>query len=173
MSRLSPALLALLGVVAYKNRDKLGQMLEQARTPLPDNSNDPSRAGSEGGLGGLLGGLGGLFGGASAGSGLRGGLGDLIDSFTGSGHGDVAKSWVDKGPNQTVRPNQLEEAIGPEAMATLSQQTGLSREELLERLSQNLPEAVDKLTPQGRLPTDEEAEKLGKPTLLDGWSGGA
>jgi uncharacterized protein YidB (DUF937 family) len=32
-------------------------------------------------------------------------------------------------------------------------QTGLSRDELLKRLSQVLPEAVDKMTPEGRLPT--------------------
>jgi uncharacterized protein YidB (DUF937 family) len=47
----------------------------------------------------------------------------------------------------------LEQAIGPDVLEALSQQTGLSREEILSRLSKNLPEAVDKYTPQGRIPS--------------------
>ena len=180
MARISPALLAMLGVLAYKNRGALGQMLETARTPLPDNTNDPSRGStSGGGLGGGLGGLlGGLLGGGasqgSAGGALSGGLGELVDNFTTRGHGDVANSWVNNGPNQPVQPHQIEDAIGPEALEHLTQQTGLSREELLERLTRNLPEAVNRMTPQGRLPTHQEADKLAsQPDLLDGWGGGA
>ena len=55
-----------------------------------------------------------------------------------------------------IAPPQLEQAIGPEVLNTLSQQTGLSREELLARLSRELPHAVDKYTPQGRLPTEAD-----------------
>ena len=55
--------------------------------------------------------------------------------------------------NQQIAPPKLEEAIGPDVLDTLSKQTGLSREELLARLSRELPDAVDKYTPQGRLPT--------------------
>jgi uncharacterized protein YidB (DUF937 family) len=47
----------------------------------------------------------------------------------------------------------LEQAIGSDVLETLSQHTGLSRDEILSRLSQNLPEAVDKYTPEGRIPT--------------------
>ena len=68
------------------------------------------------------------------------------------GHGDVAESWVRQGPNKQVEPPQLESAIGTDVLATLSQQTGLSREEILARLSRELPDAVDKYTPEGRLP---------------------
>ena len=60
------------------------------------------------------------------------------------------------GPNKSVAPAQLEQAIGPEVLDTLSKQTGLSREELLARLSRELPNAVDKYTPQGRLPTETD-----------------
>jgi uncharacterized protein YidB (DUF937 family) len=56
------------------------------------------------------------------------------------------------GPNKQIAPDQLEQAIGPDVLATLTQQTGLSHEELLSRLSTTLPEAVDKFTPDGRLP---------------------
>ena len=59
----------------------------------------------------------------------------------------------DRGPNKQIGSSELEKAIGPEVLATLSQQTGLSREEILSRLSKNLPEAVDKYTPDGRIPT--------------------
>ena len=62
-------------------------------------------------------------------------------------------SWVASGPNKQIAPPQLEQAIGPDVLQTLSQQTGLSREEILSRLSKNLPEAVDKYTPQGRIPS--------------------
>jgi len=84
---------------------------------------------------------------------LSGGLGELVDSFRQSGHGDVADSWVGTGPNKEVAPQQLEQAIGPDVLATLTQQTGLSREEILARLSKELPQAVDKYTPEGRLPS--------------------
>ena len=64
------------------------------------------------------------------------------------------------GPNQQLAPDQLEQAIGPDVLNTLSQQTGLSREELLSRLTRELPAAVDKFTPEGRLPTEDEAARL-------------
>jgi uncharacterized protein YidB (DUF937 family) len=63
---------------------------------------------------------------------------------------------VGRGPNKEVAPHHLEQAIGPDVLATLSQQTGLSREDLLARLSRELPQAVDKYTPEGRLPAPGE-----------------
>jgi uncharacterized protein YidB (DUF937 family) len=63
---------------------------------------------------------------------------------------------VRQGPNKPVTPSQLEKAIGPEVLETLSRQTGLSGEDLLARLSRELPDAVDKYTPQGRLPTEAD-----------------
>jgi len=110
--------------------------------------------------GGLLGKLGGLLGGASAGSVLSGGLGDLVDRFKQAGHGETADSWVRTGPNQPLRADQLQQAIGPDVLATLQQQTGLSQDELLARLTRELPNAVDQLTPHGRLPTEAEASRL-------------
>ena len=97
-----------------------------------------------------------VLGGASAGGLLGGGLGELVERFKQSGHGETAESWVGTGPNKPVTPPQLEQAIGPEVLETLSKQTGLSREELLARLSRELPDAVDRYTPQGRLPTETD-----------------
>lgn len=159
MSRGMPSMMALLGLLAvagYQNRDKLAEVLGGAKS----EPGGPGQNAQQGGQGGVLGKLGGLLGGASAGSVLSGGLGDLIDRFKQSGHGQVADSWVKTGPNQQLAPQQLEQAIGPDVLNTLSQQTGLSREELLSRLTRELPDAVDKFTPNGRLPTEDEAGRL-------------
>ena len=73
------------------------------------------------------------------------------------GHGEAADSWVGHGANKQIGPSDLEKAIGPpDVLATLSQHTGLSREEILARLSKTLPEAVDKYTPDGRIPSAAE-----------------
>ena len=77
-----------------------------------------------------------------------------METFKKNGQGEVADSWVGTGPNKEIAPHQLEKAIGPEVLATLAQQTGLSREELISRLSSELPRAVDKYTPEGRLPQE-------------------
>lgn len=148
MSRGYPSLTALLGLLAvagYQNRDKLAEMLGGSSSTSPGAS---GQGGQQGGLGGLLANL----GGGGVGGLLGGGLSDLVERFKQNGQGDVAESWVRQGPNQPVAPHQLEQAIGPDVLATLSEQTGLSQEELLSRLSRNLPDAVDQYTPEGRLP---------------------
>jgi len=163
MSRGMPSMVALLGLLAvagYQNRDKIAEMLGGlGHTPggTPGQPDGPNAPGSQGGV---LGKLGGLLGGASAGSVLSGGLGQLVDRFRENGHGQAADSWVSRGPNQPIGPMQLEQAIGPDALNTLSQHTGLTQEEILSRLSRELPTAVDKFTPDGRLPTEEEAARL-------------
>jgi uncharacterized protein YidB (DUF937 family) len=163
MSRGMPSMVALLGLLAvagYQNRDKLAGMLgggNQGAGAAPGQGN--AQAG-HGGMPGGLGGLGGLLGGASTGSVLSGGLGQLIDRFRQAGHGQTADSWVNTGPNQPIQTSQLEQAIGPDVMNQLQEHTGLSRDELLSRLTKELPNAVDKLTPQGRLPTEDEAARL-------------
>lgn len=83
---------------------------------------------------------------------LGGGLSELVDRFKKTGQADTVDSWVSTGPNKQIAPSQLEQAIGPDVLETLSKQTGLSKQELLARLSRELPDAVDKYTPDGRLP---------------------
>ena len=159
MSRGMPSMVALLGLLAvagYKNRDKIAAAFEGQRQ-APGGQAGPQ---NQPGQGGLFGKLGGLLGGASAGSVLSGGLRDLVDRFRQNGQGQAADSWVSTGPNQPLKTDQLAQAIGPDALNTLSKQTGLSREELLSRLTPELPEAVDKFTPEGRLPTEDEAARL-------------
>ena len=79
-------------------------------------------------------------------------LGDLIEHFRNSGLGKQADSWVSTGQNEPVDETQMGQALGPDLLDTLAQQTGLSRDELLKRLSAVLPQAVDHLTPGGNLP---------------------
>lgn len=108
------------------------------------------------GSGSPMGGLGGLLGGGLTGGALAGGLGDLLGRFNQAGHGDVAQSWVQHGPNAAVSPDQLGDVLDTNEVDELSRQTGLDRGDLLSQLSSVLPQVVDKLTPQGRLPAGDE-----------------
>ena len=118
------------------------------------------RPGGAPGGGGLRGLLGGLLGGGAAGTALNGGLGGLIDQLQRNGQGDVARSWVGTGPNKAISQDDLATALGADTLDMLAGQTGMDREEMLAGLSQQLPRFVDQLTPDGRLPTDEEAARL-------------
>ena len=108
MSRGMPSMTALLGLLAltgYQNRDKLGELLKGAT----GNSGQPGAGGQQGPLGGLLGNLGGALAGGGAGGLLSGGLGELLDRFKQNGHGDTAESWIGKGPNKELPPPQLKQ----------------------------------------------------------------
>ena len=89
-------------------------------------------------------------------SGLLGGLGGMLQRFQQGGHGDVINSWIGPGQNQPIAPDQLHQALGPDAVNNLSRLTGLPQNELLSELSRVLPGVVDKLTPQGRMPDQAE-----------------
>ena len=186
---MSPIMMALLGLLAYKAlKGRSGQASTPggAGQPAPLPPGATTRAGNAGGLGDILGGLlggkpsgastgakpggglgdllsgglGGLLGGAAAGSVLSGGLGNLIKELQDSGHGHVAQSWIGTGANQEIAPNDLASALGRDTLATLSQQTGIGHEDLLAGLSQHLPDLINHLTPHGRLPTEEEASRM-------------
>jgi len=150
----SSALKALLGVLAvagFQNRDKIGELLRGLQNP--QGNGVPGQ--QQGGLGVLLGGLtgGGAGGLGGLGGVLGGGLGDLLKQFQQNGHGETAKSWVETGPNAQIDDRQLAEALGPEVLDDLSTRTGLSPDEILSRLSRDLPKAVDELTPDGTIPS--------------------
>lgn len=155
MSRGYPSMTALLGLLAlagYQNRDKIAEML--GGTGQGDVGSGAGTGSGQTGLGGLLGNLSGALGGAGAGGLLSGGLSELVDRFRETGHGEAADSWVRQGPNHEVAPHQLQQAIGPEVLDTLARQTGLSHDQLLARLSRELPSAVDRYTPEGQLPAN-------------------
>src|SRR5581483_4145752 len=160
MSPMTMAILALLAWKAVKHITAPG-----AVPASPQPSPAPAPANTGGGLGGGLGGgfgdilkgpLGGLLGGAAAGSVISGGLGDLMKQLQQGGQGDAANSWVGKGPNKAISPGDLASALGADQIDSIASQSGLSRDDLLKGLSQYLPQVVDHLTPDGRLPTDNE-----------------
>jgi uncharacterized protein YidB (DUF937 family) len=169
---MSPITMAMLALLAYKAYNKLNETQPNA-APQPPNAPAGNAGGGLGDLlgglfggrasgGGLgnLGGLGGLLAGGAAGTVLSGGLKDVLDQLAQNGHGDVAKSWVGTGANKDISPNDLGQALGDDTVNSLAEQAGLSKIELLDGLSQQLPQFVDQLTPQGRVPTEQEMSRM-------------
>ena len=101
-----------------------------------------------------------LLAGGAAGTVLGGGLNDLLKQFQEGGQKEAADSWVAKGPNKDISPNDLAGALGADQISTMMDQSGLSRQELLESLSQMLPGVIDQLTPDGRMPSSDELRRL-------------
>jgi uncharacterized protein YidB (DUF937 family) len=156
---MSPMTMAILALLAFKAVKHLGGS-QPGATPAPAPSPGGATAGGTSGGGGLgdvlKGGLGGLLAGGAAGSVISGGLGDLLKQFQQNGHGETANSWVSPGPNKQISPGDLAGALGADRITSLMSQSGLSRQELLDGLSQHLPEVINHLTPDGRLPTESE-----------------
>jgi len=101
------------------------------------------------------GGLGALLAGGAGG----GVLGDLLRQFDQSGAGDTARSWVAQGENAPVTPSEIDRAFGPDVINQLADQVGLDRKELLQGLSEALPDVINQLTPDGRLPSEEDLSR--------------
>ena len=106
-------------------------------------------------LDGLLGGIVGA-GLVSVVSGIvekHGGLQGVVNEFERNGLGATVQSWVGTGPNKSISPDEVQRAIGPDLLQQLAAKSGLSVQELAQKLSQVLPDAVDKMTPNGSIPT--------------------
>jgi uncharacterized protein YidB (DUF937 family) len=88
--------------------------------------------------------------------GTEDGIGGLVERFRQGGFEEIIKSWIGTGPNKPISPNQLHQALGTETVDGLSRETGLPREDLLSQLVRLLPEVLDKLTPNGTLPKDDD-----------------
>ena len=157
MSRGYPSLTALLGILAvagYQNRDKLAGMFgtnaaANSNAPLAHTQSGPTQGAAPApnqGVTQLLAGLGGV------GSLLGNGLNELVERFKTAGQAPVVDSWIKTGDNNPTSPVELERAIGPEVLDNLVSQTGLSRADIVQRLSRDLPDAVDRYTPDGKIP---------------------
>jgi uncharacterized protein YidB (DUF937 family) len=158
------ALLAVLAVAGYQNRDKISEILKGVTgrpQPSPGGATQgggPSTSTSptSGGLDDILdklrsSGLGSL-GSGSLGFMLNSGLSDLIDQFRQAGQGKKLDSWVKPGANEPIDDSELASALGPDVLRDIAARTGLTEAEILKRLSKNLPDAVDGLTPDGTVP---------------------
>jgi len=110
-------------------------------------------------LGGVLGGAGAkqnpLIGAAlqllsqgGSGSGLSG----LVEKFQNGGLADIVNSWVSTGPNKPISPDQLEQGLGSDLVQQLASKAGVNADVAKTQLASLLPELVDKLTPEGKLP---------------------
>ncbi|MCX5202148.1 YidB family protein [Streptomyces sp. NBC_00237] len=115
-------------------------------------------SGSGGGAGNILGSLlGALGGGAKDGSNPLGGLMEMLQK---SGLADQAQSWIGTGDNQPVSGAEVAQALPDEALAKAAEQAGVTPQEAADTLAQALPQAVDKLTPEGQLPQAASLEDL-------------
>jgi len=147
------ALLGLIALAGYQNRDKIADMLRgTGTTPQQVPGQNGQQNTQHSGLDGILGSLRGALGGAGAGGFLNDGLRELQDRFRQNGRAEVAQSWINHGPNQEISPDDLKSTLGSDVLSELSQRTGLFQQEVLARLSKQLPSAVDNYTPDGRLP---------------------
>jgi uncharacterized protein YidB (DUF937 family) len=156
---MSPITMAILGLLAYK---AVKHVTGGQNAPAPSPIGGTTTANTQdSGLGSLLpGGLGGLLTGGAAGGILSGGLGDLLKQFQQNGQGDVAKSWVGSGPNQQISPSTLSQVLSEDQIKLITQMTGMSPDDLMKSLSQQLPNIINHMTPDGRLPTEHEASKM-------------
>jgi uncharacterized protein YidB (DUF937 family) len=96
-----------------------------------------------GGLGGILGQV---LGNTDLGS-----LGGLLDQLQKSGLGPQVSSWLGNGANLPISVDQLRQALGDDTVRQIATSLGIPVDQLLGQLSQHLPAAVDKLSPNGTL----------------------
>lgn len=102
---------------------------------------------------GLLGSvLGSVLAGRNQQIGGLGGLGGLLDQFTRAGAGNAAQSWVGSGANQSVSPDQVTQALGPDVIGQIASQLGVGHRDAAGGIAHILPELIDKLTPNGQAP---------------------
>jgi uncharacterized protein YidB (DUF937 family) len=135
--------LAVLGVLAYrtlKGKGRLADALGSGTTSGASSGTTPAS---------------GLSGGS-----LLGGLTDLLNRFRQNNPDSAAHSWVSTGPNEPMPVDELERALGAERVQWLMTQTGMGKDELLDGLATSLPDAIDELTPEGRVPTEQELDRL-------------
>jgi uncharacterized protein YidB (DUF937 family) len=81
----------------------------------------------------------------------HGGLQGVVNEFERNGLGPTIGSWVGTGPNQPISTDQMHRVLGPELLEQLAAKSGMSVQELTQKLAQVLPQAVDKMTPQGKV----------------------
>jgi uncharacterized protein YidB (DUF937 family) len=160
---MSPITMAVLGLLAYKAIKSF--TAAPTTSPAAPGTSTPAPSGQNTNAGGNIGdilknGLGGLLSGAAAGGVLSGGLNDLLKQFQQAGQGSAANSWVGNGPNKTISADDLAKILDSDQIKTLMAHAGLSRDEVLNALSQHLPGLVNELTPNGRPPTEQEVSHM-------------
>jgi uncharacterized protein YidB (DUF937 family) len=90
----------------------------------------------------------------------NGGLSKILAGFQERGQGTQAESWISTGGNESVSGSDLEDVMGREEIASIADKLGLSEEETADALAQVLPQVVDKVSPEGQLPPENELDDL-------------
>ncbi len=88
-----------------------------------------------------------------------GGLAGLVETFKNKGLGDIMSSWIGTGENRPISPDQIKQALGADKLQQIAENLSISKESVSQHLSELLPQLIDKLTPNGKLP---EAGNLGE-----------
>jgi uncharacterized protein YidB (DUF937 family) len=81
-----------------------------------------------------------------------GGLSGLIEKFQKNGLGDVVSSWVSTGQNKPISANQISNALGPENITQMASSAGVLENQMSDGLAGIIPQIIDKLTPDGKVP---------------------
>jgi uncharacterized protein YidB (DUF937 family) len=82
----------------------------------------------------------------------HGGVQGIVNEFEKNGLGATVRSWVGTGPNDPISPADVHRVLGSDLLQQLSAKSGLPVQDLAEKLAQVLPQAVDRLTPDGTIP---------------------
>jgi uncharacterized protein YidB (DUF937 family) len=83
----------------------------------------------------------------------QGGLQNIASQFEKNGFGDTMRSWISQGRNLPITADQIHQALGSDTVKNLAAKMGLPADKLAELLAQHLPQAIDKVTPEGKLPS--------------------
>jgi len=139
------ALLGMLAIAGYQNRDKLMELLNKAKTGLDagvgEENKDRMKEMAD------------QIGQREAPDVITDAVKGVVEGMRKSSLGPIVDSWVGKGPNEPVHGQKLQQAVGQDLIDELARRTGLSKSELLKRLATDVPRLVDDMTPHGRWPS--------------------
>ena len=81
-----------------------------------------------------------------------GGLPGLVNKFQNGGLGDIISSWVEIGANQPISADQIINAVGADKIHAIAEKLGVADNQVSDGLASVLPQIIDKLTPNGKVP---------------------
>ncbi len=87
----------------------------------------------------------------------QGGVEAVVKQFETSGFANKVRSWVSTGPNQPINTIELQQALGLDKLAEMARNAGLPVDKVKDLLAEYLPVAIDKVTPEGKLPPKDQA----------------
>ncbi len=88
-----------------------------------------------------------------------GGLSGMVESFKRHGMEEIINSWIGTGKNLPIAPDDLIKVLGGGRLGALAEKTGLSHQDISGGLAGILPEIIDRLTPQGKMPDSSSLEE--------------